>query len=136
MISDTQPLESEKDAVMEQVEELSKQIERLMHENATHVQDQTSYLKKFNELTGKLDEKRAEVTMLEARISELLTRKKNVLVFLEGLQKVDGLMTKFEVSTWHALVETVTVMADHTLEFHMRDGSTMSVSMEEAKRRK
>lgn len=136
MIADTQPLESEKDAVMEQVAELSKQIERLMHENATHVQDQTSYLKKFNELTGKLDEKRAEVTMLEARISELLTRKKNVLVFLEGLQKVDGLMTKFEVSTWHALVETVTVMADHTLEFHMRDGSTMSVSMEEAKRRK
>ena len=136
MIADTQPLEAEKDAAMEQVDNLSKQIEELIHENSTRVQDQTAYLKKFNELTGTLDEKRTEVAELEARISELLTRRKNVLVFLEGLGKAGNLLTKFEISTWHALVETVTVMSDRTLEFHMRDGSTMSVSMEEAKRRK
>ena len=135
LIADTQPAELQKKVIMDEIAELNDQVEQLIHDNTKRMQDQIAYAQKFNALTEQLEKKRIEADKLTQQISDLLIRKQNVNIYLEGLRKVGDIFTDFEVSTWQALVDFVKVMANKTLEFHMRDGSTMSVSMDQHKRR-
>ena len=52
------------------------------------------------------------------------------LIFLEGLRKADDKITKFYIPARHALVEYARGMADNTIVFQMRNGSTITVPIE------
>lgn len=115
---------------------LNDEVERLIHNNATRPQNQVDCVRRFDELTQTLERKEAEVTELEKQISELQARKEQIHMFLETLkQSDDDLITTFREPTWHAFVDHATVMADKTIQFQMRNGSTITVSLEDVKRR-
>ena len=134
-IADVRPLEKKLEAIKSDIQSLNSELERMIHDNASHPQDQAVYEKQFNESSGQLDAKKKEKASLESRISNLLARKKNVLIFLEGLNKIGRYTTRFDIPTWHAIVEYMNVTADKKLIFRMRNGGTMTVPLEEIKRR-
>ena len=134
MISDTRPLEKEKETIASEISDLNDQIERVIHVNATRSQDQQAYLNQFNDLIARVEAKKIKLKDLDRQISELLVRKQNVMIFLEGLKKLGKTINQFDIPSWHALVEYVKVMPDRTLLFQMRNGSTISVELEAAKR--
>lgn len=134
MISDTHPLEKEKETIASEISDLNDQIERVIHVNATRSQDQQAYLNQFNDLIARVEAKKIKLKDLDRQISELLVRKQNVMIFLEGLKKLGKTINQFDIPSWHALVEYVKVMPDRTLLFQMRNGSTISVELEAAKR--
>ncbi len=45
---------------------------------------------------------------------------------------VQGIITEFDIKTWHSLVEYATVMPNKTIIFHFRNGNEESVRLEEA----
>lgn len=45
------------------------------------------------------------------------------------------MISKFDIPTWHALMEYARVMADNTIVFQMRNGNTITVPIETIKRR-
>ena len=134
MIADTRPLEKEKEAIASEISDINNQIERVIHVNATRSQDQQAYLNQFNDLIARVEAKKIKLQDLNRQISELLIRKQNVMIFLEGLKKLGKTINQFDIPSWHALVEYVKVMPDRTLLFQMRNGSTISVELEAAKR--
>ena len=134
---DTAPLMEAKEALKAEMAKLNDEIERLIRDNASHPQDQLEYSRRFNELTSLLERKEAETAALEQQISERLGLKGQINIFLSALKQTDEeLITTFRASTWHALVDYGAVMADKTIVFHMRNGSTITVPLEEAQRRK
>ena len=136
VITSTTALEERKEKLKQEVLELNTELERLIHDNATRSQDQIEYVQKFDELSQMVEKKRAEISSLEQQISELLSTEEQLQIFLEALRQTeDGLITTFRASTWHAFVDYAAVMADKTIEFHMRNGSTLSVPLIEAQRR-
>jgi len=127
------PLRERKEALKAEMLKLNAEVERLIHDNATRPQNQIEYARKFEELTQLLEQKEAEITSLEQEISNLLSTKEQIHVFLEALKQADeSIITTFRVSTWHAFVDYATIMADKTIVFHMRNGSTISVPLGEA----
>ena len=114
---------------------LAHQIESLIHSNATRPQDQEQYSQEFSLLEDKLEKRKAAAEKLDQQISDALARRKSIEIFLEGLKTAGAYITEFEISTWHRLIENMKVMPDKTLLFQMRNGSTISVPLEEAKRR-
>ena len=65
------------------------------------------------------------------KIADTKARKKNIRIFLEALKGTSSLLYRFDTALWHRLVDYVTVTPEETLVFHMRDGSEMTVSLEE-----
>ena len=76
----------------------------------------------------------AEIETTKKVIADTRIRKENLRMFLSALKGTDSLLTKFDTfdtALWHRLVDYVTVTPEETLVFHMRDGSEMTVSLEE-----
>ena len=133
IIADTGPLELRKEELKAEILKLTQEIERLIHDNTTHAQDQAKYLLRYNNLASLVEQRQVEAASVEQQISDLLVRKQNVRIFLEGLKKVGNMISKFDIPTWHALVEYAKVMADNTIVFQFRNGSTITVPIETIK---
>ena len=73
----------------------------------------------------------AEIETTKKGIADTRIRKENLRMFLSALKGTDSLLTKLDTALWHTLVDYVTVTPEETLVFHMRDGSEMTVSLEE-----
>ena len=127
------PLRERKEALKAEMLKLNAEVERLIHDNATRPQNQIEYTRMFDELSQSLGKKEAEITSLEQQITELLSTKEQIHIFLEALKETgEEIITTFRASTWHAFVDHATIMADRTIVFHMRNGSTISVPLGEA----
>lgn len=135
IIADIAPLQKERENTKADMTKLAHQIESLIHSNATRPQNQEQYNQEFSLLEDKLKKRKAAAEKLEQQISDALARRKSIEIFLEGLKTLGECITEFDISTWHRLIEHMKVMPDKTLLFQMRNGSTISVSLEEAKHR-
>lgn len=134
---DVSPQLERKEILKSEILKLTSEIERIIRDNAARPQDQVEYVRKYDELTRLLEKKETEVALLEQQISDLLARQGQIHVFLQALkQSEESFVTIFRAATWHAFVDYAVIMADRTIVFHIRDGSTITVPLEEAKRRK
>ena len=70
---------------------------------------------------------------MEKQISESLTRRENARIFLQGLREADSLFTRFDIKTWHALVDYVKVMPDNTLIYHFRNNAEQTIKLDEVR---
>ena len=120
----------------EALNEAIDEIECLVAENARKAQDQETYNKRFTRMIAEIDAMKAQVQDTRKRISEAMARKENVQIFLDGLRSIEGseLTGAFDVRLWNAAVETLHIMPDRTLVFHLRSGSDETVSPEDAEK--
>lgn len=133
MIGDTRMLDERLSAMTAELNDLIQEIENLVSDNARRAQDQTEYQEKFQTLNDAIVEKKATIEAVKQQISETLNRRENVRIFLAGLSLYDSQVTEFDIKAWHALVDTVDVMPDRTLVFHLRNGTAKAVSLEDVR---
>lgn len=131
MIGDTRELDAHLQSMTSQLDELIVKIEQLVQDNARRAQNQTDYMSKFHELDTAIEEKKAAIERTKIQISDALSRRGNVQIFLEGLKKLDSLLEEFDISAWHALVDHIKVMPNKTIVFHFRNDTESSVALEE-----
>lgn len=112
MIGNTEILEEQLGAMTEQLNDLITQIEQLIQDNAHHARSQEEYSEKFEVLNNGIEEKKAEIASVKQQISDTLTRRENVRIFLEGLKGLDSIVERFDIPSWHALVDCVKIMPD------------------------
>ena len=75
--------------------------------------------------------KKAEITVAEEEKANLLIRKENARIYIEGLNALASPLKKFDVVVWHKLVDHAKIMPKIII-FHMRDGHEEIVRSEEA----
>ena len=131
LIGETDDLKKQLIVAKEELDGLIEQIEELIQNNARRAQDQSIYAQNYNALKETIELKQAQIEIIEKSISTNLVRRENAKLFLEGLLNTNSLIQKFDISTWHALVDYVKVMSDKTLIFHFRNEEDISIPLEE-----
>ncbi|MBR3131331.1 recombinase family protein [Candidatus Saccharibacteria bacterium] len=133
LIGETKKLDEQLSTLTSQLNDLTAQIERLIDDNAKKAQNQTQYTTKFNQLNLAIGDRKASINAVEKQISESLTRRENARIFLQGLREADSLFTRFDIKTWHALVDYVKVMPDNTLIYHFRNNAEQTIKLDEVR---
>lgn len=131
LIGNTDILDERMSILNEELTELIDQIEKLIQNNAHHAQDQEKYIAQFNELNNKIEEKKAKISSIKKQISDTLTRRENTRIFLDGLKNLDSIIVKFDIPSWHALVDHVKIMPDKSIVFCLRNGCEETVHLAE-----
>ena len=121
----TEEVKAQIDAAVQQ------QIEQLIQDNAHHARNQEEYSEKFDALNNGIEEKKSEMTAVKQQISDTLARRENVRIFLEGLKGLDSIAEKFDIPSWHALVDHIRIMPDKSIIFCLRNGCEEIVRMAE-----
>ena len=132
MVGDTTAFEEQLRQYRAEMKDLADEADELVADNASRVQNQDDYNRKYISLSTRIDETKAKIDSAKQQISDALVRRENARIFLEGLSNAPELMVKFDVASWIALVQYVKVMPDNSLVFHFRNGKDEIVSLEEA----
>lgn len=125
--ADCTDIDAERDALMQEIEEVTELSRKYIHSNASQVQDQEAYLKKYNALVARYDKASARVAELdEERLVKL--RKADafndyIYVLKNAEEKIDG----FDDTIWTVALEKAIVNSDKTITFVFRDGVEVRV---------
>ena len=122
LIGNTEILDERLGIMTEQLNDLISQIERLIQDNAHHAQNQENYAEKFQALNDDIEKKKAGISAIKQQIADTLARRENVRIFLNGLKSLNSIVEKFDIPSWHALVDYIKIMPDKNIVFHLRNG--------------
>lgn len=131
LIGNTNVLDERMNVLNDELAELIEQIERLIQDNAHHAQNQENYTAQFNELNDKIEEKKTKIGSIKQQLSDTLSRRENVRIFLTGLKSLNSIVEKFDIPSWHALVDHVKIMSDKTIVFRLRNGCEETIHLAE-----
>ena len=121
---DTTELEAQQQALLSEMEVLNGMIQQMIRQNATVVQDQTEYNKRFDALSQKFKEAEAQKDAVAQKISDILERRGMMEDFLRILKRQDGEVTAFSEKLWCGLLDYATAYPDGRLTFTFKNGST------------
>ena len=100
---------------------VSDLIEKCIHENACVALDQNEYQKRYDELTNRFENIKAQYETLEETIRSKQSRKAAIETFLETLTTAD-LVDDFDTALWCGLVDFVTVYSKDDVRFTFKNG--------------
>ncbi|HEL2361553.1 recombinase family protein [Streptococcus suis] len=110
-----------------EAEVVSQLVANLVSENAIIRQDQDKYLKKYNQLTSKYDDIVQEIESLELEKLKKSKRNKELRVFINALEKQEGLLLEFDEFLWETMIEHVTVAGAKEISIKFKNGQIVRV---------
>ncbi|MGP6407250.1 recombinase family protein, partial [Streptococcus dysgalactiae] len=110
-----------------EAEVVSQLVANLVSENAIIMQDQDKYLKKYNQLTSKYEGIVQEIESLELQRMKKSKRNKELQVFINALEKQEGLLLEFDEFLWETMIEHVTVSSVKEISIKFIDGQIVRV---------
>jgi len=87
--------------------------------------DQGEYQRKYDSLVEKFDVTKAELESVTEQIKDKITRHKNLEIFLNELQKQDGLISEYAPLLWNSLVDYVTVYEKEEVQIILKNGMSV-----------
>ncbi|MBY4976915.1 recombinase family protein [Streptococcus suis] len=110
-----------------EAEVVSQLVANLVSENAIISQDQDKYLKKYNQLTSKYEGILQEIESLELHRMKKSKRNKELQVFINALEKQEGLLLEFDEFLWETMIEHVTVSGAKEIFIKFKNGQIVRV---------
>lgn len=105
-------------------------IQKLIAENARSVLEQSEYNRKYsgyvtryNELQTRRQELNTDITMRQARRSQMKA-------FIKQLTKQDQLLTEFDEGLWSATLNAMVVKSEQEVVFQFKDGTELPWRLE------
>ena len=118
---DLTSLQAKETALIEEVQLLADAVEKCIYENAHIALDQEEYRKRYESLTKRCDETKAELDAVAEQIADKKARKAAIEGFLKVLQEQDGLVTDFQTNLWCGLVDFMTVYSTNDIRVTFRN---------------
>ncbi|WHL24238.1 recombinase family protein [Streptococcus iniae] len=110
-----------------EAEVVSQLVANLVSENAIISQDQDKYFKKYNQLTSKYEGIVQEIESLELQRMKKSKRNKELQVFINALEKQEGLLLEFDEFLWETMIEHVTVSGAKEIFIKFKNGQIVRV---------
>ena len=121
-------LEALRDKLAGELHMLTQMAEQAIQENATVVQDQSAYQKKYDEMMKKYDDTKQRYEGITAQIEQLKAKKCQMKNYLQDFSRQEGVISTFDESLWASLVDCLTVRKKgECIEVTFRDGTTIKV---------
>lgn len=129
-ITDCQRQEREIAKIDEDCASIEVLIQKLIAENARSVLEQSEYNRKYsgyvtryNELQTRRQELNTDITMRQARRSQMKA-------FIKQLTKQDQLLTEFDEGLWSATINAMVVKSEQEVVFQFKDGTELPWRLE------
>jgi regulator of replication initiation timing len=119
----TDELEDRKINLQTELQETADSIQNIINENAHTALDQEEYQRRYDNHVEKFDATKAELETVTEQIKDKITRHKNLGIFLDELQKQNGLISEFDTCLWNSMVDCVTVYRDDNIQFVFKNGN-------------
>ena len=87
--------------------------------------NQDEYDVKFKKLENEYENLKADIAKLENLKASSLAKKQELYLYIHTLETNDHVITEFDESLFHSLVDNIIVNADNTLVFRYKDGSNI-----------
>ncbi|HEM4769118.1 TPA: recombinase family protein [Streptococcus suis] len=110
-----------------EAEVVSQLVANLISENAIIRQDQDKYLDKYYQLSSKYDGIVQEIESLELERLKKSKRNKELHVFMELLNKQEGLLTDFDELMWETMVESITISKEKEVTLIFKNGLVATI---------
>ena len=122
-VCQTEGLQKERGRLEEELAVLVGMMNNSVKENASIVQDQDEYKKRYNELVGKYDAAKEQYDKVVAAITASEVQRVRLQNFIKDLKAQQGVTQKFDDRLWGDLVDYVTVSRDKKFTVTFKDGT-------------
>ena len=124
---DTTALEQEKAQVKADLLISSDQVARMIQANAALALNQEEYNKQFNVVCKRYDDLNARLTELEQTIADKESHRAEMESFMATLMKQPDMITVFDPTVYHVLVERMMIGTDGHVVVRFRNGMEVDV---------
>ena len=104
-------------------------MQALIRENATIALDQEEYQKRFQAMSDRFDQAKAQKIQVEKQIADKKARLGEIEEYMRLLRKLGGRVEEFNPELWCGLLDYVTV-GENKMVFRFRDGTEVGVNRE------
>ena len=126
-LTDTEGLESKREALTEELSHINTQIAGLIQQNAATAQDQEAYNLKYNELSGRYEKKQKKLEAVTKEIEGRESKARALDAFERELLETESMNISFSGARWNAMVERVDVLPDGRMVFRFVCGREITV---------
>lgn len=126
---DSSVIDTESDALLQEMDVVSELVKRCVAENASVSLDQTAYADRYNSLAARYEKLQARCDALRQQKERRLVQADALSGFLFEIAELDLLQLSFNEALWNTLVDHVAVFADERLVFHFKNGAEITVQM-------
>ncbi|MEA4971517.1 MAG: recombinase family protein [Candidatus Pelethousia sp.] len=124
-LTDTADLDRELAKLQDEQNVVMGLIQKCVEENAHMTLDQTEYQQRYSTLLERYEAVKNGLARIADQRQERITKHGNVLRFLNTL-KNRNLLTEFDVTLWHIMVDTITVRSEQEVAFVFKDGTNLN----------
>jgi DNA invertase Pin-like site-specific DNA recombinase len=126
---DTVVLAKEKEVAVQERDELQREVQRCIEDNASKAQDQQLYNKRFQELMSRFEAGKERVLEIEEKLRQRMIRHEALCQFISELGDRPSLITHFDEAAWLTLVDQVTITVDGYAVFRFKSGIEIEVKL-------
>ena len=127
LIFDTSALETERDALNEELTVVAELIQKVVDENARTAQNQDKYREKYDSLVARFEKAKERIAEIARLKSDKESRRLQADSFMKELKKLDSLVTEFDEKLWYTLVDCIMVYSKEDIRFVFRDGAEIKI---------
>jgi hypothetical protein len=126
---DTVVLAKEKEVAVQERDELQREGQCCIEDNASKAQDQQLYNKCFQELMSRFEAGKERVSEIEERLRQRMIRHEALCQFISELGDRPSLITHFDEAAWMTLADRVTITTDNVAVFRFKSGIEIEVNL-------
>lgn len=133
LLADTSKLEKRLSDAQNKHSSLMDKLRRYMEENTQQIQDQNEYNRRFAELDAECTKAEERINQIQKEILDQSGRKEQIRRCLDELRGCGDILEEFDLNLWNSMVESVTVYTDNKLAFLFRDGTEVTIAIQDQK---
>ena len=122
LITGTEELEKEQKRLAEQMNVDADAVQEVIAQNARVAQDQDEYSARYESLSARFQETKAQYDAVTAEIARLGIRRREFGRFIRSVEALPEMLTEFSEELWGALVDHLTVYSKDNIVFTLTSG--------------
>ena len=125
LLTGTEELEKEQKRLAEQMNVDADAVQELISQNARVAQDQAEYSVRYEALSTRFNETKAQYDSVTAQIAQRGIRRRELSRFIRAVEDLPQTITKFDEALWGSLVDHLTVHSNDNVVFTLSSGMEM-----------
>lgn len=126
-LTDTADLDAERERLEQETEVVLGLIRAIIEENSRKAQDQEEYQRKYTGYCERFEAARNRLAEIQDACLERTAKRVKIQMFMEEIERSDGLVDGFDEELWYSTVDSVTVYEDKKMTFIFRDGRRVDI---------
>lgn len=127
MVCGIEAMTKEVEECIDEMNSLSDKMQAAIAENSRTALNQDDYDRRYKAYAEKYETLKDRYLELNEEIERRKAKKHQFTLFIEGLEKQDGLLTEFDRDIWNSLLEEILVKAKDDVTFVFRGGYEVKV---------